>query len=71
MATNHLKIANKYIEKQISKLRAEQAKLLDKSDELKNKASVIEDQIKALYEAQDKFLTPKERAQQLELTENN
>lgn len=68
MATNHLKTANKYIEKQISKLRLEQSKLLDKSSELSAKANVIEDQIKALYETQDKLLTPEQRAEQLELT---
>lgn len=68
MATNHLKTANKYIEKQISKLRIEQAKLTDKATELTNQANVIEDQIKALYETQDKLLTPEQRKEQLELT---
>jgi prefoldin subunit 5 len=68
MATNHLSTANKYIDKQIVKLRAEQTKLLNKADELTNHAHVIEDQIKALYETQDKLLTPEQRASQLELT---
>jgi prefoldin subunit 5 len=56
MKTNHLTIANKYIEKQISKLRAEQAKLKDKATELTNQANVIEHQINGLYESQKNLM---------------
>lgn len=56
MATNHLKTANKYIEKQISKLRIEQAKLQDKSSELAKQAAIIEDQIQGLYDSQKKLM---------------
>ena len=68
MKNNHLKTANKYIEKQISKLRIEQAKLQDKAAELTNQANVIEEQIKGLYQTQESLLTPEQRKEQLELT---
>lgn len=56
MKTNHIKTASKYIEKQISKLRIEQAKLQDKASELTNQANVIEKQIQGLYESQKALL---------------
>lgn len=68
MKNNHLKTANKYIDKQISKLRIEQAKLQDKAAELTNQANVIEEQIKGLYQTQESLLTPEQRKEQLELT---
>lgn len=68
MKNNHLKTANKYIDKQISKLRIEQAKLQDKAAELINQANVIEEQIKGLYQTQESLLTHEQRKEQLELT---
>lgn len=68
MKNNHLKTANKYIDKQISKLRIEQAKLQDKAAELTNQANVIEEQIKGLYQTQESLLTPEQRKEQLGLT---
>jgi hypothetical protein len=56
MKNNHLRTANKYIEKQISKLRLEQAKLIDKAAELTKQSEVIEKQIKGLYESQKNLM---------------